>query len=88
MKKEVNFSDMMLLGGFVSDITRDEPAKLEILGLELAEGDLREFITELYSLFLTVAENCPGADKMSFRLSCYSRALTLLPGKSATNAQL
>ena len=79
MKKEVNFSDMMLLSGFLSDITREEPAKLEILGLELAEGDLREFVAELYSLFLWAAENCPGAEKMSFRLSCYSRALTLLP---------
>ena len=82
MEKNVNFSDMMLIGGFLSDITRDEPAKLEILGLELAEGDLREFVNKLYSLFLEVADKCPGANRMSFRLSCYSRALTLLPGKS------
>ena len=77
MKKEVNFSDRMLLSGFVSDITREEPAKLEILGLEFAEGDLREFVAELYSMFLYAKEHCPGGEKMRFRLSCYSRAVTL-----------
>ena len=77
MKNEVSFSDRMLLSGFVSDITREEPAKLEILGLEFAEGDLREFVAELYAMFLHVREHCPGGERMRFRLSCYGRALTL-----------
>ena len=77
MKNEVGFSDRILLSGFMSDITRDEPAKLEILGLELVDADLREFITELYAMFLYAQEHAPGGERMRFRLSCYSRAVTL-----------